>query len=296
MLKPSFNRKLVLTNMAEFTTLLCYPRMPLYEAAQSWEVLRGQSLAEIGASIDLTTLKAQYYPLARQRAGSEELMGLRGKILGIAEEFGFPSVVSSKVLVEFDRYVGPEIHAQMTIMPADASSIDVWNFVNTAVVPDVVLWRYGRFHTQNKKWIISEDRLFDMTRTTIGRLWWRVHLLGSELAGKLGEDEVVNLLEKPRIGGYPLLSRAMGARLLTFASESNTGRRMELFRDATKRLLRKMAVQSVFIMTPEQIDDFVTSLFLESATALGISPLASTKATKEPDSKEGRFATDWPIL
>lgn len=283
--------------MDEFRTLLCYPRMPLYESAQSWEMLRGQSLAEIGGSLDLTTVQAQYYPLARQRAGSEELLGLRGKILANAEEFGFPSVVSSKVLVEFDRSVGPEVHAQMTIMPADASSIDVWNFINTAVVPDVVLWRYGRFHTQTKKWIISEDRLFDMTRTTIGRLWWRVHLLGPELARKLGEDEVVNLLEKPRIGGYPLLSRAMGARLLTFASESNTGRRMELFRDATKRLLRKMAVQSVFVMTPVQIDEFVTSLFLESATALGIpSPEAPTKASSEADSQESRLASDWPIF
>lgn len=267
--------------------------MPLYEAAQSWEVLRGQSLREIGASIDLSTVQAQYYPLARQRAGSEELLGLRRKILGLAEEFGFPSAVSSKVLVEFDRSVGPELHAQMTIMPADASSIDVWNFINAAVVPDVVLWRYGRFHTQTKKWNISEDRLFDMTRTTIGRLWWRVHLLGPELARRLGEDEVVNLLEKPRIGGYPLLSRAMGARLLTFASESNTGRRMELFRDATKRLLRKMAVQSVFVMTPEQIDEFVASLFLESATALDI-PMR--EAPTEMLAQERTFATDWPIF
>lgn len=271
--------------MTDNYTVLCYPRMPLYEAARTWEVLRAQSLAQIGGSIDLTTVQAQYYPLARQRAGSEELLRLRAKVLGIAQEFGFPSVVSSKVLVEFDRSVGPEIHAQMTIMPADASSVDVWNFINTAVVPDVVLWRYGRFNTEGKKWIISADRLFDITRTTIGRLWWRVHLLGPDLARKLGEDEVVNLLEKPRIGGYPLLSRAMGERLLSFASESNTGRRMELFRDATKRLLRKMAVQSVFVMTPEQIDEFVTSLFLESASALGIPPLeASTKALIEVDS------------
>lgn len=260
--------------------------MPLYQAAQSWELLRGQSLREIGATIDLLSVQAPYYPLARQRAGSEDLLGLRGKILGIAEEFGFPSTVNSKVLVEFDRIVGPEVHAQMTIIPADASSIDVWNFINTVVVPDIVLWRYGRFHTQMKKWSISEDRLFDMTRTTIGRLWWRVHLLGADLASRLGEDEVVNLLEKPRIGGYPPLSRAMGARLLTFASESNTGRRMELFRDATKRLLRKMAVQSVFVMTPEQIDEFVTSLFLESAAALDIP--VPTAPTEKPAS-EGRL-------
>lgn len=276
--------------MTDQRALLCYPRMSLYDASLSWELLRSQSLSEIGSSIDLASLQALYYPLARQRAGSEELMSLRLKIVGIAEGFGFPSAVSSKSLVEFDRTVGPEIHAQMAIMPSDASSIDVWNFVNTAVVPDVVLWRYGRFDVQNKKWNISEDRLFDMTRTTVGRLWWRVHLLGPELASRLGEDEVVNLLEKPRIGGYPLLSRAMGERLLAFAAESSTGRRMELFRDATKRLVRKMAVQSVFIMTSAEIDDFVTSLFEESAAALGIPEL--TAPPEVP--KEGQLALAWP--
>lgn len=276
--------------------LLCYPRMALYDASLSWELLRLQSLSEIGSSIDLTNIQAPYYPLARQRAGEEELTSLRTKIWGIAEGFGFPSAVSSKVLVEFDRSVGPEVHAQMAIMPADASAIDVWNFINTAVVPDIVLWRYGRFNVQNKKWNISEDRLFDMTRTTIGRLWWRVHLLGPELAGRLGEDEVVNLLEKPRIGGYPLLSRAMGAHLLAFASEANTGRRMELFRDATKRLVRKMAVQSVFVMSPEQVDVFVTSLFLESASALGISPVdVPIETLGSRDSESKIFASEWPI-
>jgi hypothetical protein len=256
--------------MADSGTLLCYPRMPLYDAARSWGALRSQSLSEIAETLDLDVTAAQYYPLARQRAGSTDLLNLRTKIVGIAAEFGFPSKVSNKVLVEFDRSVGPEIHTQMAIMPADASSVDVWNFINTAVVPDVVLWRYGQFNVESRRWMVSEDRLFDMIRTTIGRLWWRVHLLGPELAGELGEDEVVNLLEKPRIGGYPVLARSMGRHLLSFAEESKTGRRMELFRDATKRLLRKMAVQSVFVMSVEQIDAFVAPLFLESARALDI--------------------------
>jgi len=255
--------------------LLCYPRMPLHDAARSWELLRTQSLSEISIALDLDVGTAQYYPLARQRAGSSELHNLRTKILGIAGEFGFPSKVSNKVLVEFDRTVGPEIHAQMAIMPADASSIDVWNFINAAVVPDIVLWRYGQFSAESRRWMISEDRLFDFTRTTIGRLWWRVHLLGPELAGELGEDEVVNLLEKPRIGGYPLLARSMGRQLLAVTAAAKTGRRMDLFRDATKRLLRQMAVQSVFVMTPEQIDVFVASLFSDSAEALGISDMTS---------------------
>lgn len=264
--------------MTKRNALLCYPRMPLYEASLSWELIRSQSLSEVGTSVDLANIQAPYYPLARQRAGSEELISLRSRIVRTAEEFGFPSVVSSRSLVGFDRRVGPEMHLQMAVMPADASSIEVWNYINTAVVPDIVLWRYGRFSTANKRWNISEDRLFDMTRTTMGRLWWRVHLLGTDLASSLGEDEVVNLLERPRIGGYPPLARAMGARLLAVAAELNTGRRMELFRDATKRLIRKMAVQSVFVMTPTEIDEFVQALFLESATALGISSLTPSAA------------------
>lgn len=280
--------------------LLCWPRMSLLEAADRWEVLRCESLQGIASGIDVAEVQGEYYPLARKRAGIDDLVALRAVILDLAQSFGYPSFVRGRRLIEFDQALGAAVHRQMTIMPADAAHNDVWNFINAVVVPDVVLWRHGKHDEIKRRWIVSEDRLFDLTRTTVGRLWWRVHLLGEEVARQLGEDEAVQLLEKPRIGGYMGLSRAIGRRHVHYAALGGTTRRMDLLRDVTKRLIRKMAVQSVYAMDPRQLEDFVDELFLESASALGIElnavPAVPELSPLEVSGSHMRFATDWPIL
>lgn len=276
--------------------LLCWPRMSSYEAVVRWDVLRTESIQRIAQGVDVGSVQGEYYPLARRRAGTEDLIALRRAIVNVASKFGYPSLVRGKKLIEFDQELGVAVHQQMRIMPADAANSDVWTFVNTVIAPDVVLWRYGKFEDLNKKWVISEDRLFDLTRTTIGRLWWRVHLLGGEIAGLLGEDEAVQLLEKPRIGGFVELSRCIGKRHLHYAAAGGTTRRMELLRDVTKRLVRKMAVQSVYVMSPNHLDLFVDELFVESAAALGIE-LTSTGASAFAMSGPPKSSEIlWPIL
>ncbi|MGP0224477.1 DUF6339 family protein [Paenarthrobacter sp. NCHU4564] len=242
--------------------------MSMADASFRWESLRGQPLHAIASEIDVHGASGEYYPLARRRATPDDLSALRTKILNVASEFGYPSSIRGRRLTEFDRVVGPVVHQQMAIMPVDASSNDVWNYINTILVPDIVLWRYGRFEVSTGKWTISVDRLFDLTRTAIGRLWWRIQLLGEEVAAELGEDEVVQLLERPRIGGYAPLSRAIGKLHLRYVSEDESIPRMEVFRDVNKRLLRRMAVQSVYVMTAGQIEEFVDELYQESLAAV----------------------------
>jgi len=276
--------------------LICWPRMSSYEASGRWDVLRTETRDAIAKGIDLATAQGEYYPLARRRAGTEDLIELRALILQIASRFGYPSLTRGRRLIEFDQALGIAVHQQMCIMPADASNVDVWTFVNTVVAPDIVLWRYGKFDETKKRWIISEERLFDLTRTTIGRLWWRVHLLGDYVASHLGEDEAVQLLEKPRIGGFRELSRCIGERHLHFAALGGTSRRMELLRDVTKRLIRKMAVQSVYVMNANQLKGFVDELFLESAGALGIDLQEPPKvADYVLSGSRMRSEMEWPI-
>lgn len=276
--------------------LLCWPRMTSFEASLRWDSLRTESLHAIANGIDVATVQGEYYPLARKRAGTEDLIALRARILQIASSFGYPSLVRGRRLIEFDQTLGAAVHEQMHIMPADAANADVWTFVNTVVAPDIVLWRYGKFDEPKKRWLISEDRIFDLTRTTVGRLWWRVHLLGVEVSRLLGEDEAVQLLEKPRIGGFRDLSRCIAERHLHFAAIGATTRRMELLRDVTKRLIRKMAVQSVYVMNPSQLAGFVDELFLESAAGLGIE-LDTTARSPELAFSGSRMRSEmaWPI-
>lgn len=277
--------------------LKCWPRLSVYEAASRWEMARGESLQNIANGNDMAAVSGEYYPLARSRAGVEDFIALRAAVVELARRFGYPSLVRGRRLIEFDQALGVAVHKQMRIMPADAACADVWNFVNAIIVPDIVLWRYGKFDDAKKRWMISEDRLFDLTRTMVGRLWWRVHLLGEDVAKDLGEDEAVQLLEKPRIGGFLELSRAIGKRHLHYVKVAGTTRRMELFRDVTKRLIRKMAVLSVYGMNSEQLDRFVDELFIESAAALDIKLAEAVEPQiMEHSGSRMTFATDWPIL
>lgn len=274
--------------------LRCWPRMSSYEASGIWAALRTDSLHRIANGIDVAAVQGDYYPLARKRAGIEDLLGLRAVILRVASTFGYPSQVRGRALIEFDQALGAAVYQQMRIMPADAANADVWTFVNTVIAPDIVLWRYGKFDELGGRWLVSEDRLYDMTRTTVGRLWWRAHLLGDAVSTQLNEDEAVSLLEKPSIGGYPGLSRALGERHLYYAKVAANTRRMDLLRDVTKRLIRVMAVRSVFFMDQEQILEFVDELFLESAQALGTS--LDPVPVLEPSGSRIRSEMDWPIL
>ncbi|MGJ0386110.1 DUF6339 family protein [Paenarthrobacter nicotinovorans] len=250
------------------STQLCYPRMSMAEASFRWEALKTQPLHAIASEIDVHSASGEFYPLARRRATPDDLSALRSKIINVASEFGYPSSIRGRRLTEFDRAVGPVVYQQMAIMPVDASSSEVWNYINTVLVPDIVLWRYGRFDMVSGKWTISVDRLFDLTRTAIGRLWWRIQLLGEEVSARLGEDEVVQLLERPRIGGYAPLARALGGLHLRYVSDDEAIPRMEIFRDVNKRLLRRMAVQSVYVMSAAQIEQFVDELYQESMAAV----------------------------
>lgn len=81
---------------------------------------------------------------------------------------------------------------------------------------------------------------------------------GPELARKLGEDEAVQLMERPRISGYKPLATAIIERHLASSVTSN---RMDLLRSAMKIFRRKLAVFSVFTMDNVQIQEFVDSVF-----------------------------------
>lgn len=247
--------------------LMCYPRMTVTESVRTWESNVARSIEELGDMATDLDQGLTFYPLAQRRAAVDDLRRLRGQLLSVAVECGFPGPVSDRRLIRFDQIAGSRLLLTMEILPSDAGSQEVWNFINARLVPDVVLWRYGKFDTASKRWNISPDRLYGMTRTAIGRLWWRAYSLGS-ISESLGEDEAVQLTERTSVGGYMPLSRAIGRKHLKHSAENPQVKRMMMLRDVCKRLVRKMAVQSVHVMTAEDLDQFVEILFQEATLAL----------------------------
>lgn len=215
-------------------------------------------------SSTVSTTGAEFYPVATARCTDADLKELRAAVLVEARFHGFPNMDLARQKTEFDQAVSRILYERMNIVPADAASVEVWNFVNIRVLPDVAIWRYGQKSQDGARWEVNERRLFAMNRTIFGRLWWRAFLLGPEISASLKEDESVQLVERPRIGGYAPLARAIATRHLASVST----KRMDLLRDAMKRFTRRLVVVSVFLMSDEQIAELVEEVFLESQEAL----------------------------
>lgn len=245
---------------------MCFPRLPLAQAAAIWNELRVQSLEEIGhLTSAATTAGAEFYPVATARCTDSDLTELRAAVLAEARSHGFPDMDQARQKTAFDQAVSKILYERMNILPADAANVDVWNFINIRLLPDVAIWRYGRRSGDGSRWDVTEARLFAMTRTIFGRLWWRAYLLGPDIAVRLKEDESVQLTERPLICGYAPLARAIANRHL---STFSTGKRMMLLRDAMKRFIRRLVVVSVFLMSEEEIAELVEDVFLESQEAI----------------------------
>lgn len=235
--------------------LRCFPRLSTALGHRQWNDLVSLPLIEIGQLADAATSQgADFYAVAVERCSDDDLQIIRQSILEVAKKYGFPE--NARFRTKFDQEAATILHAIMQILPSDAASNEVWNFINVRVLPDVAIWRYGS-KGKTGNWVVSDDRLFHMTRTTFGRLWWRAELFGPELAKKLGEDEAVQLMERPRISGYRPLATAIIERHLESPLTSN---RMDLLRTSMKIFRRKLAVFSIFTMDNIQIQAFVDSV------------------------------------
>lgn len=239
---------------------VCYPRLGLSSALEEWSGLRHLSLSEMGERGDkATVLGAEFYPMAMGRCTDADLRNVRQAVLSAAIANGYPE---SSRKIDFDRDVSRFLYLNMSILPSDAASAEIWTFINLRVLPDIAVWRFGREGSDG--WEIAEERLFSKDRTVFGRLWWRACILGPDLAAQFGEDISVQLLERPKTTGYPPLARSIAERLLRAEKQHQS---TDFLRDVMKRFTRTLAVISIFQMSPTQIDSFVDEIFLESEEA-----------------------------
>lgn len=122
----------------------------------------------------------------------------------------------------------------MQIVPADAANEEVWSFLTLVVLPEVALWRFP-----DKK----DERFIGRPRNTFRRLWWRAYVLagenrpGAATSDPLGEDELVNIFERPSIVRTASLAQAMTKAIRALPSTPGVAR-SEVMRELAKRMRR----------------------------------------------------------
>lgn len=248
-----------------------YPRLPAALARELALEERTLDLATLEKRAQLEHPAAVYAPTGPPRVTRTELAKIRDAIKAAAMDAGYPRTSADRG--GFDAVSGRILHEQMDLSPAEASHQGVWTFLSCVMLPEVVRWRFP-----GDDGITNPDRFLGgkrAVRNTFGRVWWRGQVLRLSddsapyrLLDLLGEDELVQIMERPNLAGSSQLAVQV-ARSFLIALESGAGvTRSELLRDAMKRLRRLAPFVSFDALEQEQVQQLVDSLFVDSLDAL----------------------------
>lgn len=141
------------------------------------------------------------------RARPNQLTALRDRIVDIARSNGLGNASVRAAHATFDAEVATSLVEDSLFQSGEALRDDVWTFVGTSLAPDVVHWRFGA----------ARERYVGGIRNAFQRLWMRGRALDRgignrrrwELLGELTEDALVQITERPSLGGDTVLARAI---------------------------------------------------------------------------------------
>lgn len=146
-----------------------------------------------------------------RRTSDDDLSGLRTAILDIATQNGFPNRSAQRELGAFDLQVTMALFERDLVPGPEALRDDVWAFLATVLLPDVVNWRFGT----------TAERYQGGVRNTFQRLWLRGATFQKgagpdrwEIVGNLSEDANLNILERPSLSASTRVARAIGEEWL----------------------------------------------------------------------------------
>jgi hypothetical protein len=178
----------------------------------------------------------------------------------LADRLGFPESLSRARIGDFDRPATALLHERMAIVPADAASDEVWNFLALVVLPDVGVWRFPDR---------AENRMLGRPRNVLRRLWWRAEVVGVDLIDRrdgLGEDELVNIMERPTLAADRRLARRMAVAIL--GAPNGAVSRSELMRDFAKRMLRAQGAFCLDVLPEDELDAVVQRELQQAIAAM----------------------------
>jgi Family of unknown function (DUF6339) len=249
------------------------PRLGRPEVDAILDRLVDLPVAEIAAEMPIAGLSPVYAPVGGARADSHFMLEVRGRVVALATELGYPGGRDQEALHTFDTDCAYLLHRELGITPHEAGHREVWACLTAAYLLDVAAWRWGGIRDRNRA-------NGDVNRDTFRRLWWRTEVLHDpELPwdgfGGLGEDEIVAIMERPGVAGNPEVARAIvrGFRARLDEDPSLIPARMNLMRDAMKRLTRLTPFLMLDVIGPTEVDAVIEDLMREASGAVAKTPV-----------------------
>ena len=218
------------------------------------------------------------------RVEMSELIALRDGVVEIAQRHGFPGTRQQGRLAQFDAEAAAWLAGCETLASAEAQRDDVWAFIATALLPDVTHWRYG----------LARGRYEGGVRNTFQRLWMRAQALDRGvghadrwgLLGALSEDALVQITERPAIGGDPVLARALAEGWARAAGRFGAGKMEDLMRRAVLRLRMINEFRMLSLSPSDELTTLVDELFEKAAAAAGVQSVSARQLGMDASAAE----------
>lgn len=240
-----------------------YPQLPFTpELRARVEGLQKLSVGQLVLErrLEVTGMK---YPSPGLPALAADLECLQSRLECIARAEGYPDRVpprGSRSHQVVDLEWGICLADELDIAPHHAFASGTWNFIASALVPDLVKWRWGKDRSSLERWV----GLGHGGRNCFGRLWRRAWTLKDDADPKdpywmcrgLLEDEFVQIFERTALAGCRPLARSV-ARAHLLHLEGRKRRRTEHMRDLARLVLRLGAITEYDVLDPEELERVV---------------------------------------
>ena len=89
-----------------------------------------------------------------------------------------------------------------------------------------------------------------------------------ELLRQMGEDEIVQIMERPNLAGSPRLARQVSMTFLHIVKTRREADRMRLMREAQKRLMRLSPFISFDVIDEQTLRETLEQIFQDAADGL----------------------------
>ena len=203
-----------------------------------------------------------------------ELAALRTDVLKLARAHGMPGPLVG--LSVFQGECARLLHERLQITPHEASHEEVWSYLTCCWLLDVAVWRFGRDADENRF-------IGNVNRNTFRVMWWRVEVLGPDVdLTRLGEDELVSIMERPTVASDRRLARAIAVEFLRRVEAGEAPERMQLMREAMKRILRLTPLVAFSALDDLDLVETVTEAFDAARAGLNGEPPPTRQRSPRP--------------
>lgn len=221
--------------------MILYPRLERSDDVVELAARLGSlSVEDCAKERRLSHPRAQPSPTGGVKATNAKLQSIVENLTAIAMKHGYPE--EQRRNTSADAEWSEWLHRNLDVSPHEAAGDAMWHFFTLVLVPDLVRWRWGatKEDSASDRWVTVKHR----GRNTFGRLWWRSEILRMpdaespyQLVHELGEDEVVQILERPSLAGHLKLSRLIGRKLIALELPDGVTRG-DVLRENQIRILR----------------------------------------------------------